>query len=61
VWELHVNEDLKGINVSYLKIVVAALNVRTDFAFQQNVIRFINVELEDGVMKAFVEITIISA
>jgi hypothetical protein len=32
-----------------------------EFVFQQNVIRFINVELEDGVIKAFVEITIISA
>jgi hypothetical protein len=52
---------LKGINVSYLKIAVVALDVKMGFVFQQNVIRFINVELEDGVIKAFVGITIISA
>jgi hypothetical protein len=52
---------LKETSVAYLKIAVAALNVRMDFAFQQNAIPFINVELEDGVIMAFVEITIIAA
>jgi hypothetical protein len=47
--------------VSYLKIAVEALNVKTGFVFQQNVIPFTNVGLEDGVIKAFVEITIIAA
>jgi hypothetical protein len=46
--------------VTSLKIALAASDAKTAFAFLPNVIPFINVELEDGVMMAYVEITIIS-
>lgn len=43
------------------KIALAASDAKTAFAVLPNVILYINVEQEDGVMMAYVEITIIAA